>query len=248
MASRIALGFAAATLWLTVQTACAQPDAAIRPEPVSKRAPQRDLRNDEKAVDALRRIEQKFADIQTISGTFHQTSEDVTFGDKMESQAKFWIKKPNKFRAEYQAPNPSTNLITDQYSYRYVPQIKQVERYRFEGQNPIADLNYMLLGFGVKTDDVMKVYAVKWLTKGVGQGYIGIGFIPRDAESAPFKSLTILATSDDRLLPGQFSMEQLDGGRITANIDLATLQMGAQLDDRTFRPDFPRDAAIVDIR
>jgi outer membrane lipoprotein-sorting protein len=43
-------------------------------------------------------------------------------------------------------------------------------------------------------------------------------------------------------------MEQLDGGRITANIDLATLQMGAQLDDRTFRPDFPRDAAIVDIR
>jgi outer membrane lipoprotein-sorting protein len=203
---------------------------------------------DAKAVDLLRKMEAKYAQTPSVSGSFTQIRDDKAFGEKTQAQATFQLLKPNYFRAEYQPPNSSVNLVTPEYSYRYVPQLKQVERFRIRNTGTVQDLNFMLLGFGVKTEDVQRFYSVKWLTDGVIKGHYGIQLTPRDKENAAFKFVTILITADDRLLPAQFSMEQLDGVRLTANLDLGTLQIGQSIDKGLFRPRFPRDAQIVDIQ
>jgi outer membrane lipoprotein-sorting protein len=203
---------------------------------------------DKEAVDVLRQIEAKYAQVPSVSGAFTQTRDDKAFGEKTQSQATFALLKPNYFRADYAAPNSSVNLITPEYSYRYVPQLKQVERFRIRNTGTVQDLNFMLLGFGVKTEDVLRFYSVRWLTQGVPSGHHGIQLTPRDKEKAAFKYVTILVTADGRLLPAQFSMEQLDGVRLTANLDLGSLEMGKSLDEGRFRPKFPRDAEMVDIQ
>lgn len=204
--------------------------------------------SDSKAIELLRQMESKFGQINSVQGQFQQVREDPAFEERIESYANFYLLKPSKFRAEYQPPKVSVNLITDDYFYRYIKDLKQVERYHFQGKNTAQDFNYMVLGFGVKVEDVLKVYRVKWLTEGVAKGYYGITLIPLEKEGSNFKYVTILITDDGSLRPAQFSMEQLDGVRTTANLGLKSLQIGAKVDERLFKPDFPRDAQVIDIR
>jgi outer membrane lipoprotein-sorting protein len=234
--------FAVACLCIT-PALHAQTAKAVAAKPAAKK---RDLTNDQQAIDLLRQLEQKYGGIKAVSGAFQQVREDPAMEERIESYANFALLKPNKFRADYQPPRQSTNLITDDYFYRYIKDLKQVERYHFQGRLNPQDFNYMVLGFGVKVEDLLKVYAVKWLTTGVARGYHGLQLVPLESTSN-FKYVTILVTSDT-LQPAQFSMEQLDGVRTTANLNLGTLKLGAAVDGRQFSPDFPREAQIVDIR
>jgi outer membrane lipoprotein-sorting protein len=206
---------------------------------------------DEKALDLLRQMEARYAQVQAVSGTFKQTrveQDDSGFGgNKIESQAEFSLLKPNKFRADYKAPYESTNLITDDSYYRYTKAVNQVEQYKFQGRMNVQDLNYMLLGFGAKVDDITAVYNVKWLSSGVAPGYHGIQLTPRDVKNSGFKYITILITADQNLRPAQFSMEQ-GGARITADLDLKKLNIGGSVSASVFQPNWPKRAQVVPIQ
>ncbi len=201
---------------------------------------------DSQAVDLLGKLETKYASIQTVSGSFVQVRDDKAFGEKMTSTANFYLLKPNNFRAEYQAPDESVNLISGEYSYRYVPKLRQVERYRFRNSGTAQDLNFMLLGFGVKTDDVLKSYNVKYVSD-AGAGRVGVRLTPLNPENAAFKNITV-AVDAKTFVPEQFSMEQLDGVTVTATLQGASLQIGAAIDKSKFAPRWPREAEVVDIQ
>ncbi|MCX7716984.1 MAG: outer membrane lipoprotein carrier protein LolA [Candidatus Sumerlaeaceae bacterium] len=204
--------------------------------------------NDPEAVDLLRRLETRYADVRTIQGRFRQIRVDPAFDEKVESQATFFVRKPDNFRVDYAPPRESTNLIADGYSYRYVKDLKQVERYRFQNRKTAQDLNFLLLGFGEKTDEVLRVFAAQVLTEGVPKGMKGIQLTPHNKAEANFEYLTILVTDDERVLPSQFSLGALDGSRTTANLDLQTLGLNVPIAESVFRPNWPRDAQIVDIQ
>lgn len=204
--------------------------------------------NDPAAVDLLKRLEARYADVKTIKGRFRQTRVDPAFDEKVESQATFYVQKPDNFRVDYDPPRESTNLIADGYSYRYVNALKQVERYKFQNRKTAQDLNFLLLGFGEKTEEVLRVFAAQDLTEGVPKGMKGIQLTPHNKAEANFEYLTILVTDDERALPSQFSLGQLDGSRTTANLDLQNLGLNASIADSVFRPNWPRDAQVVDIQ
>jgi outer membrane lipoprotein-sorting protein len=204
--------------------------------------------HDPAAVALLRRLEARYADIRTIRGRFRQTRVDPAFDEKVDSQATFYVQKPDHFRVDYDPPRESTNLISGGYSYRYVNALKQVERYKFQNRKTAQDLNFLLLGFGEKTEEVLRVFVAQELTEGVPQGAKGIQLTPLNKAEANFEYLTILVTDDDRLLPMQFSLGQLDGSRTTANLDLQSLGLNAPIAESVFRPNWPRDAQIVDIQ
>lgn len=206
----------------------------------------RDTGNDPEAISLLRKIEQQYASVQAISGQFTQVRQDPAFQEKTESQARFWLLKPSNFRADYQEPNASTNLITGEYFYRFIPELKQVERYHFQNQENTRDLNYMLLGFGEKTEVILRVYQAK-LMKEAPAPYNGLKLVPKDAKNSNFRWISLLVTTDGKYVPAQFSMEQLDGVRTTANLDLQTLKIGAKIDQRVFQPSFKGSPQIVDI-
>ncbi|MBX7244050.1 MAG: outer membrane lipoprotein carrier protein LolA [Candidatus Sumerlaeaceae bacterium] len=203
--------------------------------------------NDEKAVDVLRQLEQRYSGVNTVQGQFAQQTFDPSFNQTIASQAKFYLLKPNKFRVDYQPPKESTNLVTGQEFYQYVPELKQVQTFKFENRETPQDLNYMLLGFGVKAEDVLKVYSVHLLTEGISANSIGIQLTPLDKKTANFAYVTIQITTD-QLIPWQFSIEQLSGVRTTANLDLKNLKLGGSLRESIFTPNFPKDAVVVQMQ
>lgn len=193
-------------------------------------------------VDLLRSMEEKFQGLKSVSGTFVQTRLDPEFKTKVNMPARFWLLKPNNFRAEFQnAPGqaPEVQLITNQTFYNYIPQLDQLNTYKFRGQSNVNDLNYLLLGFGAKADEVTKVYSVKPLN-----GQTGVQLTPRNPQEANFKYITMVVDQQS-LYPKTFTMMQSDNTELSVSLDLSSLQINPPMSAGDFKPNFPKNAHVV---
>lgn len=217
----------------------------------------RSVTNDAEAIELLRAIEARHGSVQTVAGRFLQTRQIVDSPDSIKEAANFHLVKPNKFRADYTRPGEAsdprarypyitTSLIVGRDYWQYVRDINQINHYRFSNERNVRDFNYLLLGFGAHTEELLKVYQVKSLKK-APKGYRAVQLTPLDPSDAGFKSITMLVTDDEALLPAQFSMVQVDETRVTVDLDLKSLQIGARINERIFRPDFPKDAERVEL-
>lgn len=198
-----------------------------------------------KGVELLKQMEEKFQGLKSVSGTFAQSRTDPEFKTKTNSQAQFRILKPNYFRADYQGAGGQpgeVQLIADQTFYNYVPQLKQVATYRFRGESNVRDLNYMLLGFGAKVDEIQKVYAVKPLQSGTG-----VQLTPHNPQQASFRYI-LMQVDPQSLYPTGFTMRQPDGTDMSVSLNLNSLQVNPAISASDFRPNFPRDAVQVNMQ
>jgi len=188
-------------------------------------------------VDLLRKLEAKFQDVKSVAGSFTQTRTDPKFKTKMSQPATFQILKPNYFRAELQSANggaPEVQLISNQTYYHYVPNLQQVATYKFKNESNVRDLNYLLLGFGAKADEVTKVYKVTALENGNG-----VRMVPRNAQEASFKYI-IMEVDPQSLVPTRFSMEQSDGTPLSVQMNPQTIQLNVPLSPGNFQPNWPK--------
>ena len=198
--------------------------------------------NDPAAVSLLQAIEQQHGSMRSVAGNFTQKRIDASFGaDKIDSTARFSLLKPNNFKVEYLNPKQSMNLITGQTNYYYVPEQKQVQKYTFKKRSTVRDLNYILLGFGAPTQELLSVYTVQR-----GDSKNSVKLIPHDLKEAQFKYITMEVTDD--LLPKRFSMEQTEGSKLVVTIDTASLQLGAPLSANDFKPNWPAGTNEVDMQ
>ncbi len=226
----------------------AAPSDAVQPNSTNATQAVGGAEADTKALATLQALEERYRDVRTVKGKFSQITVDTTFGEKIESQGTFLLKKPNRLRVDYAPPHATTLLISDGYSYRYVPQLKQVERYRIDPANTLVQTNYMLLGFGAATQDVLRAYQVSSdSSQRLPAGHTALVLKPRHPDEAPFKNIRMVVDTKARV-PVEFHVTQLDGTQVVVKIATDELQVGAPIEDRFLRPAFPPDAQIVDIR
>lgn len=192
-------------------------------------------------VELLKKMEQKFQNVKSVQGSFTQSKKDPTFDRTVSIPASFQILKPNYFKAEYQegpGKPPSVQLISGDTFYNYVPQLKQVNTYKFRNQSNVRDLNYLLLGFGAKADEVTKVYKV------AASGANGVRLTPKNASEASFNYI-IMEVDPASLYPTRFTMQQTDKTDLSVQINPSSLQINPALTAKDFQPNFPRDAQRV---
>ena len=196
-------------------------------------------------IALLKKMEGKFAGLKSVAGSFSQTRTDPTFKTKVTLPARFQLLKPSYFRAEYEAAageKPSVQLITDQMYYNYTPQLNQVTTYKFKGESNVRDLNYLLLGFGAKADEVEKVYHVKPL-----DGRTGVQLTPRNPADASFKYIT-MEVDPQSLYPTRFTMRQPDNTDMIVVLNLSSLQINPRLSPSDFAPNFGRGVHTVSMQ
>lgn len=193
--------------------------------------------NDERAVQLLQAIEQKYGKVPGVTGTFTQQQKDKTFGAGKSMQARFSLLKPKDFKIEEVGNEPEVTLVTGGSLYKYVPKLKQVTKHALKQ----SDLHYLALGFGARTNEILSLYNVKSTSGGSG-----IELRPRNSKTAQFKAMTI-KIDEKNLVPEQFTVEQSDDSTIELAINKSSLDFGADLSSRDFKPNFPPDAQIVDM-
>ncbi len=73
-----------------------------------------------------------------------------------------YVRKDDKLRIDFLKPDPRTILRNGDNLYIYTPKIGRVEEFNIGKNRAMAD-QYLVLGFGTKSDSLRKNYAVKFL-------------------------------------------------------------------------------------
>lgn len=110
----------------------------------------------------LRTLEAFHKDVKTVHATFHQVRVDEVMMDKVPSEGELWYKKPTLFRADYTDKQPMTTLILEDALYLYVPELKEVDYWKFENaQKRDQQLHQLLIGFGFDVDELIRTYEIQ---------------------------------------------------------------------------------------
>jgi len=200
----------------------------------------------EQALEFLEKLEEKYEDVETISGEFSQLKRSTVFLEEIKSQGIFYFKKPGRFRCDYLPPNESINLVVNDTAWLYVPEIKQVEKYYFgKSATKVQRLNQMLLGFGISVEDVKEVYDVKRVKeKEEDTNTIAIQFVLREENpDVNFESVTIWFDRETLLVKKIYVDEVGDDETI---IDIKKIDLNPEISDALFRPMFPGDVEIIE--
>lgn len=157
----------------------------------------------------LEQLEKRHADHRRVEGTFTQIRKDEMFLEEFTSTGTFYFERPNKFRCDYTEPkeNTSSHLVIGDSVVSYYPSLKQVERYRLKSEGSgVADTNYMLLAFGIDTNEIRKHFTVRdEPTTAVDR--VRLVFVPKaPLEERPFKRF-VLDLSERDMQPVRFEID-----------------------------------------
>lgn len=194
----------------------------------------------------LKALEKRYAQVTTIQGNFKQERVDETFGETISTSGNFWLAKPDRLRVEYQAPNEATDMLVEGVAYQYVPKLRQVTMVRYKNKNTPMDLNFLLLGFGAKVENVQKVYNVMPLGKTAPKGKVGLRLVPKDAKQANFKNFELMLDQKS-LVPTDFSFKGMDGTLTKAVLDDKKLKIDQTIDASRFKPNWPEKTRVVEV-
>lgn len=194
------------------------------------------------AIDFLRRVEKKNAETKTLQAEFTQVRKDLIYDVEVRSNGRFWYKAPGLFRASYdaEADNQASEIwMRDNQLINYLPGLKQVEiiEQRPGAKEPI---NQMLLGFGVKVEQIEEVFDVKASPKGE-KGLMGIQFDSKDLEqSMQFTRVTIYF-DEQKVEPAKIVLE--DDSSII-RLELKKVRFNPSVDEKLFKTSWPGDAQV----
>lgn len=212
---------------------------------VAMTSPTLPLMTEQEALTFLSKLEEKYKQIEMISGEFKQLKRSTLFLEEINSQGRFYFKKPGKFRCDYLPPNESVNIIVDNTAWIYVPEIKQVEKYYLgKSSSKVVQLNQLLLGFGASVKDIQEVYAIKVVEKDDANNSLVIKFILREpSEELNFEAITIWFNTKELMVKKVLIDEMGDDETI---IEITRVELNKPIAESLFRLYFPKDVEIIE--
>jgi outer membrane lipoprotein-sorting protein len=104
--------------------------------------------------------------MDNAAGDFHSLTADIehtkyteVVKDSSTETGQIFVRRDQKMRIEFTQPDPRTILRTGDSLFVYTPKIKRVEEYDLGKNRALVD-QYVLLGFGTKTQNMLKSYDV----------------------------------------------------------------------------------------
>lgn len=206
----------------------------------------------------LKSLEDRHGKSDSIEGTFRQTKTSEVFMEKIDSTGRFKFKRPDLFRADYDAPDKMTNLIQRDAIYVYVPELKQVERYKFRSASERdQQLHIMTLGLGFRATDIVREYRVSSSEddpalaaelKRAGQDPAKLALLlaePRqaDADTSPFNRIKLWIDKAS-LRPQKIWTKDVNQDQ--TEISILNVKFNAGLAPSVFEPKFPPGTAIIE--
>ncbi|MFW6255898.1 MAG: LolA family protein [Candidatus Sumerlaeota bacterium] len=208
-----------------------------------------DDRSSTAAVEVLKQIEKRHGDFKTLVARFEQIRIQEEFGDEIRSEGRLYLKMPGSLRCEYESPEPSVLLFTDNTFYQYVPVIQQVDKYRYNKTQGEQMFELLMLGFGVSSDSILESYVVKRLDPeekpwAVKEDVYGLSFRPLKENILRDYSRILVWIAKDDLLPVYVRL--LDSVGSETNVDIKQVEQDVPVSTEIFQPDFSKGVDIID--
>ena len=107
----------------------------------------------------LAMMDKSAQDFHSLTADVQRTKFTAVVNDNSSESGQMWIRKDEKMRIEFSKPDPRTILRSGDSLYIYTPKINRVEEYDLGKNRAMVD-QYLLLGFGTRTDSLKKSYLV----------------------------------------------------------------------------------------
>jgi len=238
-------------------------------EPIPSLEPTPELERLTFEEEYLARVEAAYDHVLGVEGEFLQTRVSNIFLETRESRARFFVRKPGRFRMTYfpKQGTPSQPESVHYYDngtyYMYIPEFNQVEKMKVNTQDESVEaLNLMLLGFSLKAADVFSVYRVSLIGEEALPGDAGtsttLSFVPLEPAALRYLNLSFVARdsgdADESVpLPRHiYYVEDNDDevelliGSLGLSTTPEALAGAAELGEAKFVPTFPPDAEILE--
>lgn len=226
---------------LGISTVFAQEDQATTQTVVLEQAPEV-----AQALAFLERVEQKNKEMTGFTAKF--TQERVNAGlmeDSVGTHGRFWYEAPDKFRANYEGADDSVSSsriwMMEGKLFRYVPDLEEVEILHFE-EGEEAPINQFLLGFGVKVDEIVKLFDVAVTSQ--KNNSITISFTSKDIDRSMGYNVIRVAFDEETIKPKKLVLE--DSGQMIT-IRLKEVELNAEINESIFKTDWPEDVDISEV-
>ncbi len=107
----------------------------------------------------LAMMDKSAADFRSLTADLQHIKYTDVVKDTSTETGQIFVRRDQKMRIEITKPDPRTILRTGDSLYVFAPKINRVEEYDLGKNRAMVD-QYVLLGFGTKSDDVLKSYNV----------------------------------------------------------------------------------------
>lgn len=101
-------------------------------------------------------------DFHTLTADFEHVKYTAVVKDASTETGHIYVRRDAKMRIEITKPDPRTILRTGDSLFLYNPKINRVEEYDLGKNRAMVD-QYVLLGFGTKSDNIKKSYVVSFM-------------------------------------------------------------------------------------
>lgn len=196
--------------------------------------------------DILGRMNDSAKHLKTVSAKIEYTKVTVVVNDKATEFGELFFQKGKnaEILLNFQRPDPKVILFRKNRAEIYLPKSNQIQEYNLEKQSGLVE-QFLLLGFGSETHDLLKSYAIKL----VGEEELGgdttalLELTPRKENVAAQLAKIQLWISEDSWIPIQQKIFEADGDYLI--IRYSDVKVNRELPSSTFRIPAPHDVKRV---
>jgi outer membrane lipoprotein-sorting protein len=194
---------------------------------------------------ALAMMDKSAADFHTLTANVEHSKYTEVVKDTSTETGQIFVRRDQKMRIEFTKPDPRTILRTGDSLFIFTPKINRVEEYDLGKNRAMVD-QYLSLGFGTRSQNVLKSYDVA-LT---GEEEIDqrktllLELTPKSEAVRKQITKVEMWIDESSWLPVQQKFFEAGSGDYLL-IRYSNMMKNLKISDSKFKQDWPRDASRV---
>jgi outer membrane lipoprotein-sorting protein len=193
----------------------------------------------------LAMMDKSAADFRSLTADLEHTKYTDVVKDTSTEEGHIFVRRDQKMRIDITKPDPRTILRVGDSLYVYTPKIKRVEEYDL-GKNRLMVDQYVLLGFGTKSQNILKSYDVD-LTEEEEIDHrkaFVLELTPKSEDIRKQITKIQMWIDESSWLPLQQKFFEAGSGDYFL-FHYTNLMKNLKISDSKFKPDWPKDANHV---
>jgi len=198
------------------------------------------------ADSVLALMDSSARDFHTLSGNIDHIKYTAVVDDTSKESGQIWLqKKDERMRIEFSKPDARTILRSGDSLFIYNPKINRVEEYNLGKNRALVD-QYVLLGFGTRSENVKKSYEVGFVGEQDldGKKAIVLELTPKSDEIRAQISKVQIWVDESSWLPMQQKFFEA-GSADYLIFHYGDVRKNLRIDESKFKPDWPKNVTKV---
>lgn len=200
------------------------------------------------ADSVLALMDSSARDFRSLSASIEHIKYTAVVDDTSRESGQMWIekeKKDERMRIEFSKPDKRTILRSGDALFLYNPKINRVEEYNLGKNRALVD-QYVLLGFGTRSENVKKGYLVAYNGEQDldGRRTVVLELTPKSDEVRAQISKVQLWVDESSWLPVQQKFFEA-GSADYLIFHYTDIKKNLKIDESKFRQDWPKNASRI---